>query len=120
MTKNIQLKDIAYTRSGDKGNTADIGVIAHTSEGFDFLKEHLSLEHVSDYFKPLGFALVEKYDLPGLRALNFVFDESSIDFVKSPLSETGGKTIGQTLLDIPIEIVEEQLALCLPASGGTE
>ncbi|MFT4553050.1 MAG: hypothetical protein ACI9S8_001684 [Chlamydiales bacterium] len=120
MTKNIQVKDIAYTRSGDKGNTADIGVIAHTPEGFEFLKEHLSLEHVTEYCKPLGFILVEKYELPGLRALNFVFDESSINFVKSPLAETDGKTIGQSLLDIPFEIVEEQLSLCLPASGSKE
>src|SRR5690606_19044676 len=68
----IRLGDVAHTRSGDKGNHANIGVIAYTRVGFEFLRRELTAERMAEFFAGLGTSRVERFELPGIGALNFV------------------------------------------------
>jgi hypothetical protein len=62
----ITLGQIAHARSGDKGNHVNIGVLAYTKTGFEFLRRELTAERVSEYFSSLGASRVERLDLPTL------------------------------------------------------
>ena len=68
----MYLSDLAHGRSGDKGNHANIAVIAYTSEGFAWLRQHLTADVVAAYFRPLGASRVERFEAPNVDALNFV------------------------------------------------
>lgn len=98
-----QLKTLAYARSGDKGSSSNIGILAYTQEGYDFLKEFLTAERVNAYFKPLEVLSTTRYELPNLLAFNFV--------LKGVLKEGGsrslrfdsqGKALGQALLEMEL------------------
>ena len=64
------LGDIAHGRSGDKGNHANVAVIAYTPAGFDWLRQHLTAERVREYFAPLKPSTVERFEASNLLALN--------------------------------------------------
>jgi len=68
----IQLVDIAHARSGDKGDTANVGVIALRPELYPLLDRYVTREAVRDHFKGVITGDVERYELPNLRALNFL------------------------------------------------
>jgi len=69
---------LAYLRSGDKGDTCNIGVVARCPEHFEHLKQVLSSKVVAQYFKQqiASEDLVSRFELPGVSGLNFVLDES--------------------------------------------
>ncbi|MBA3603139.1 MAG: hypothetical protein H0W50_05760 [Parachlamydiaceae bacterium] len=101
----ITLNKIAYARSGDKGNHANIGVIAYTHEGYLFLKEKLSAEMVQNYFKLLGVKSTVRYELPNLLALNFVLHEVLGGGGSCSLRiDSQGKAFGQALLQMTLEV----------------
>lgn len=107
-TKLMQLRRIAYARSGDKGSSANIGVIAYTSRGFEFLKEYLTADKVDAYFKPLGVTATQRYELPNLEALNFVLcNVLQGGGSRSLRIDSQGKALGQALLEMLIEIPED-------------
>ncbi|MEP7000052.1 MAG: hypothetical protein ABI969_06220, partial [bacterium] len=68
----IQLIDIAHARSGDKGDTANVGVIALKPEWYPVLVEQLTLERVREHFRGIITGDVERFELPNLNALNFL------------------------------------------------
>ncbi len=68
----ITLGQIAHARSGDKGNRTNIGVLAYTEAGFEWLRTELTAERVAEYFRGLGATKVERFELPRVQALNFV------------------------------------------------
>jgi hypothetical protein len=68
----IELSQIAHARSGDKGNHANIGVIAYTATGYEFLRRELTADLVVEYFAGLHPTGVKRYELPKIFALNFV------------------------------------------------
>jgi hypothetical protein len=99
-----KLKDIAIARSGDKGSSANIGVIVRNPEDFPFLVKWLTEERVRCYFETLKPTQVTRYLLNNLHAVNFV--------LKGVLDEGGslnlaidaqGKALGQALLEMPID-----------------
>lgn len=99
-----KLCDIAYARSGDKGSSSNIGVIAYSPEGYQFLKEYLTAERVQAYFAPLGVTSTVRYELPNLIAFNFVLkDVLAGGGSRSLRIDAQGKALGQALLQIPIE-----------------
>jgi hypothetical protein len=117
--KTIRLAEIAYARSGDKGASANVGVIAYTQSGFEFLRERLSAAKVEDFFKPLGVHSVVRYELPNLGALNFVLRDILAGGGSWSLRiDAQGKTLGQAVLEMNLSIPEETLASCRP--GGQE
>jgi len=97
------LREIAYARSGDKGSSANIGIIAYDAKGYEYLLEHLTAEVVHEYFKPLGVISTVRYELPNLQALNFVLN-GVLDGggSRSLRIDSQGKVLGQALLEIEI------------------
>lgn len=99
------LSDIAHGRSGDKGNHANIAIIAYTAAGYAWLKAHLTAERVADYFRPLGLTQVERFEADNLHALNFVLRDVLRGGASQSLrSDTQGKTLALALLQMPIVV----------------
>jgi hypothetical protein len=68
----VRLVDIAHARSGDKGDTANVGVIALRPEWYELMAEQLTLDRVRAHFRGVITGDVERFELPNLRALNFL------------------------------------------------
>ncbi|KAM9426375.1 uncharacterized protein KZ484_018755 [Pholidichthys leucotaenia] len=105
---NYRLEELAYTRSGDKGDSANIGVIARHPLFFPYLKKHLTSSVVEEYFshliKPGVQNAVTRYTLPGIHGLNFVLENSlGGGGVASLRSDPQGKAFGQMLLDLKLK-----------------
>ncbi|MCE9531143.1 MAG: hypothetical protein K8T89_08470 [Planctomycetes bacterium] len=111
-----QLQDIAHGRSGDKGNHANIAVIAYTDAGFAWLRTHLTAEKVAAYFGPLEPSRVERFEAPNLLALNFMLrDVLAGGASRSLRIDTQGKTLALALLQMPIELPAVADPLLRPA-----
>ena len=74
----IELGALAHARSGDKGNHANIGVVAYTDAGFEYLQRELTTERVAEFFRGLGASRVERFELPNINALNFVLYDALV------------------------------------------
>ena len=100
----LRLGDIAHARSGDKGAGANIGVIAFSPAGYEFLLEHLSAKSVAHFFATLNPGPVIRYELPNLGALNFVLPTILNGGGSVSLRiDAQGKALGQALLEMRIE-----------------
>lgn len=103
---------IAHGRSGDKGNHANVAVIAYTAAGFAWLRLHLTVDRVRDYFAPLKPSKVERFEAPNLNALNFLlYDVLAGGASRSLRSDTQGKTYALALLQMPIELPADHAAM---------
>ena len=101
--ETIVLGEIAHGRSGDKGNHANIAVIAYTSAGFTWMREHLTAEVVERYFAPLKPSSVQRFEAANLQAFNFVlYDVLAGGASRSLRTDTQGKTLALALLQMPI------------------
>jgi hypothetical protein len=99
------LGDIAHGRSGDKGNHANVAVLACTPAGFAWLREHLTAEMVQRYFAPLGPSRVERFEAANLLAVNFLlYDVLAGGASRSLRSDTQGKTLALALLRMKIAV----------------
>jgi hypothetical protein len=100
----VPLSRLAHGRSGDKGNHANVAVIAYTDAGFAWLKTHLTAEVVAAYFAPLGATRVERFEAANVRGLNFVlYDALAGGASRSLRTDTQGKTLALALLQMEIE-----------------
>src|SRR5690349_3026332 len=96
----IRLGQIALARSGDKGSAANVGVIARSSQAYDFLSAALTAKTVETFFKPLGVGTVVRYELPNLGALNFILPKILDGGGSVSLRiDAQGKSLGQILLE---------------------
>lgn len=100
----IQLLDIAWARSGDKGNICNIGVLAKTPADYLFLKEKLTADKVKAHFGDLIKGRVDRYEWDALEALNFVCHEA-LDggAAKSMRMDTLGKNFSSHLLRLELD-----------------
>ena len=73
---SVRVYDLAHARAGDKGNTSNISVIAYSDEGWQVLQRELTAEVVLAHFRHLTAGPVRRYELPQLRALNFVIENA--------------------------------------------
>jgi hypothetical protein len=113
----VRLSSIAHGRSGDKGNHANVAVIAYTSAGFAWLREHLTGEVVGQYFASLSPSRVVRYEAPNLLALNFVlYDVLAGGASRSLRADAQGKTLALALLAMPLERPENFDAMLRPAA----
>lgn len=104
MSDQITLSEIAHGRSGDKGNHANVAVIAYTRAGFDWLREHLTADVVARYFAPLGPTRVERFEAANVWGLNFLLHNVLAGGASRSLRiDTQGKTLALTLLQMPID-----------------
>src|SRR5687768_1422240 len=98
------LSDIAHGRSGDKGDHANVAVLAYTEAGYTWLRQYLTADAVAAYFAPLGPSRVERFEAPNLLGLNFVlYDVLAGGASRSPRIDTQGKTLALALLRLPID-----------------
>ena len=117
-TESFHLSDLAHGRSGDKGNHANVAVIAYTPAGYAWLLQHLTAELVHDYFRRFGPSRVERFDVPNLHGLNFLlYDVLAGGASRSLRSDNQGKTFALTLLRMPLERPAGVEAMLRPARG---
>lgn len=104
----VQLFQLAHGRSGDKGDTVNIGVIARREEWYPFLAEHLTPDRVARFLQPLAQGPVERYELPNLGALNFVVHHALGGGGSVSLRlDAQGKTYAQALMRVELELPDE-------------
>ncbi len=100
---NIRLGDIAHARSGDKGNHANVGVIAYTPAGFDYLGQVLTEVRVAEFFLPLRPKAVARFSMPGIGAYNFLLSDVLAGGASGSLRiDSQGKILGLAILEMPI------------------
>ena len=101
----VPLLRIAHARSGDKGDTANIGLIALRPEFYPILVQEVTAERVKKHFEGVCLGKVERYELPNLGALNFLLHES-LDGggTLSLKADAQGKTYSAALLRMEIEV----------------
>jgi hypothetical protein len=99
----LRVYDIAHSRSGDKGNTSNVAVIAYDAAGWDKLRRHLTAERVMAAYAHLAQGPVRRYELPNLRALNFVIENALAGGVTRSLRlDPHGKTLSSVVLSIEL------------------
>ena len=106
----VKLVEIAHARSGDKGDTANVGLIALKPEYYPVLVEQVTAERVKEHFKGICLGEVERFEIPNLGALNFLLHQS-LDGggTLSLKTDAQGKTYSTALLRMEIEIDEKKL-----------
>jgi hypothetical protein len=101
----VQLLKIAHARSGDKGDTANIGLIARRPEFYPVLVKEVTAERVKEHFAGICQGGVERYELPNLNALNFLLHQSlGGGGTVSLKTDPQGKTLSSALLRMEIEV----------------
>ena len=105
----VRLVDIAHARSGDKGDTANVGVIALRPEWYPMLAKHLSRERVAAHFRGVITGEVERFELPNLRALNFLL-HGALDGggTLSLKTDAQGKVYSTALLRLIIDVPDDE------------
>ena len=105
----IELLKLAHARSGDKGDTANVGVIALKEEFYPLLEREVTADRVKEHFGPIVRGAVERFELPNLGALNFLLHESlGGGGTLSLMTDAQGKTFSTALLRMNIEIADEE------------
>jgi hypothetical protein len=96
---------LAHGRSGDKGNAANVGIVARRGEWYEFIANQLQQERVAKFLKPLADGPVERYELPNLWAMNFLVHNALGGGGSLSLRlDAQGKTYAQALLRMPLEL----------------
>ena len=102
------LREIAYARSGDKGDISNITVLPHDRSGYEFLCRELTVDLVARHFSGLVGGPVERFELPGTGALNFVMYGALDGGVSASLkSDPHGKSYQSLMLDIELPAAPE-------------
>jgi hypothetical protein len=99
----VLLRDLAHARSGDKGGTSDITVVAFDAAGYDRLRRELPADRVREHFPDLPISGVDRYELPQLYALKFVLHGALGGGVTQTLNlDAHGKCLSSCLLGLPM------------------
>ena len=108
----VQLVKLAHARSGDKGDTANVGLIAFREKIYPILVREVTVEAVKRHFGEMVKGDVERFELPNLGALNFLLHGSlGGGGTLSLMTDAQGKTFSTALLRMEIEVSEEESAL---------
>jgi hypothetical protein len=116
----VRIVDIAHARSGDKGDTANVGVIALEPRWYPFIAESLSLERVREHFRGVITGDVERFELPNLNALNFLL-HGALDGggTLSLKTDAQGKVFSTAMLRMVLDVPDDRArALGLPAASA--
>jgi hypothetical protein len=107
----ISLVKLAHGRSGDKGDTANVGIIALKDDYYPLLVREVTAEKVKEHFGPMVKGQVERFELPNLAALNFLLHGSlGGGGTLSLMTDAQGKTFSTALLRMKIDIPDEEAA----------
>jgi hypothetical protein len=103
----MKLREIAHSRTGDKGNTSNISVIAYDPAHFQHLRNEVTVERVRNLFSEIVHGEIRRYELPKLSALNFVLHGALGGGVTRSLAlDAHGKGLSSALLDLEIEDIQ--------------
>ena len=109
-TRRVALLELAHARSGDKGDTVNVGVIARHPEAYPFLKKILTPERVKEHFEGLCRGKVERFEMDNLGALNFLLHGSlGGGGTRSLQTDAQGKTFAAAMLRMEVDAPEELL-----------
>jgi hypothetical protein len=101
----IQLRKIAHGRSGDKGDAANIGIIANDQKGYEIIEKYLTAEKVKEHFEGICHGKVERFELPNIRALNFLLHNTlGGGGTVSLKHDAQGKTLAAALLRMELDL----------------
>jgi hypothetical protein len=104
----IRLLDICHGRSGDKGDTANVGLIARKKEFYPIIAKYVTVERVKKHFEGIAQGKIERFELANLWALNFLLHNAlGGGGTKSLKNDAQGKTLAAALLRMEIEIDEK-------------
>jgi hypothetical protein len=104
----IKLAQIAYSRSGDKGDGSNIGVIANSEEIYQLLVKELTADRVKKHFSKICLGEVDRYEAPNLMALNFILHDSLGGGGSESLkTDAQGKTHGLGILQMDIDVPDQ-------------
>ena len=107
----ISLLKLAHARSGDKGDTANVGIIALNEEYYSLLVREVTATRVKEHFGEIVKGGVERFELPNLKALNFLLHESlSSGGTRSLMTDAQGKTFSTALLRMNIDVSDTEAA----------
>ena len=107
----VRLTELAHARSGDKGDTANVGLIALREEFYPILVREVTAERVKEHFKGICRGEVERFELPNIGALNFLLHESlGGGGTLSLMTDAQGKTFSTALLRMEIDLSESEAA----------
>ena len=107
-TKRMRLYRMAHARSGDKGEGSNVGLIAYDERGYEILKREVTAEKVKAHFGGIVRGRVDRYEVPNLRALNFILHDSlGGGGSASLLTDAQGKTHGMALLLMEVDVPED-------------
>ena len=99
----IRLSEICHGRSGDKGDAANIGLIAYKREDYELIKEKVTADAVKRYFEGICLGKVERFEMPNINALNFILhDTLGGGGTVSLKNDSQGKTLASALLMMEI------------------
>jgi len=108
----IQLVKLAHARSGDKGDTANVGLIALRDEIYPILVREVTADRVKQHFQGICKGEVERFELANLGALNFLLHESlGGGGTLSLMTDAQGKTFSTALLRMEIELTDDEVQL---------
>jgi hypothetical protein len=103
----VQLIRICHGRSGDKGDTANVGLIARKAEYYPIIEKYVTAEKVKRHFEGIALGPVQRYELPNIWALNFLLHNAlGGGGTKSLKNDAQGKTLAAALLKMEIDIEE--------------
>lgn len=100
----IKLIDIAHSRTGDKGNVLNISLIPYVENDYEWLAETVTTEKVKDHLMNIVKGEITRYDLPNIKAFNFVCEDSLMGGVTTSTAvDTHGKSISSAFLELEID-----------------
>ena len=105
----VQLTKLAHARSGDKGDTANVGLIALEEKFYPILVREVTAERVKEHFKGICHGEVERFELANIGALNFLLHESlGGGGTLSLMTDAQGKTFSTALLRMDVEVTDQE------------
>lgn len=104
----VNLSQLAYARSGDKGDGSNVGVVAWSPEAYEIIKKELTTDRVKRHFRDICVGDVDRYEAPNLLALNFILHDSLGGGGSESLkTDAQGKTHGLGILYMELEIPDD-------------
>ena len=104
-SKTVQLRELAYARSGDKGDVCNIGLLAFTKEDYEIIRRHVTTDRVKEHFGSMVGGSVEIYEMPNIESLVIVLRNALGGGATRTLRfDQTGKAMGTALLRMEIQV----------------
>jgi len=102
--QGVLIRDVAYARAGDKGNTSNVVVVAYDEGNYDWLLQHLTVDAVTEVFGQVVQGAITRYEMPGIKAVNFVMQRALEGGVSRSLNlDAHGKSRANLMLGVRVD-----------------